>query len=462
MATEPNEPTTSSHRSRPRSPQLKSPKPRSPQPKSPKPRSPQPKSPKTNNTAAAAAVVNKADQFRATLLDRRSKSIARTLGPIPIESSPSFELYQFEQTNSNLVSIRSEFGEKIYRVRHRNFPQIPMVVRIYSKEQASRIHNKLYFKILRHLGKKHPLILQTWDIFVNQDYQYLVFQQHTHTIDLTQYILGRQPDGEQELVVCHWSRELYRALDYLINSAVCHNNLTSSCVLISLRDKMSIQLTGFYRSFIYQSSARNNLRPRQSIRDRETIRPDFKPPEVFGSEHQTGKYDPLIADMWSLGAIIYFAISGEYPHDYKIRSKNIEKEIQFNLDYFGSRISKQAHDLLANLLTSKVNKRLKLDRMNQHPWFSMFKTVEQQESSMTTFNNSEITEFRDDDDQLSALSRYSSVDMIPEPTTTRGRGHTATRTRRRRGPGKMEKADQRRPYLKRQRQQRPATDDDNY
>ncbi|OTF81370.1 serine/threonine-protein kinase BRSK/SAD1-like protein, partial [Euroglyphus maynei] len=296
-------------------------------------RSSSPKSPKSPKTIDTTTTGSKASQYRATLLERRGKSIARTQGPIPAENSSTFKLYEFEETKANSVPIRSDFGEKIYRVKHRDFPQIPMVVRIYEQDQANRIYNHLYFKILRFLGKKHPLILQTWDIFVNSEKRIFLFQQHTHMIDLTQYILGRQPDGEQESVVCHWSRQICRALQYLINSAICHNNLTSSCIMISLRDKMSIQLTGFYRSFIYQPNARDNLRPRLSIRERESIRPDFKPPEVFGTEYQTGKYDPLIADMWSFGAIIYFALSGEYPHDYKIRSKNLGKEIKCNLRY---------------------------------------------------------------------------------------------------------------------------------
>ncbi|KAH9425181.1 hypothetical protein DERP_013412 [Dermatophagoides pteronyssinus] len=377
--------------------------------------------PQTNNNNNNKT--NKADQYRTTLLERRSKSILHTHGPLPAESSPTFQLYQFEQSKSNAVQIRSEFGEQIYRVKHRDFSQLPMVVRVYEKEQANQIRNPLYFRILRYLGKKHPSILQTWDVFQNINNQIFVFQQHTHIIDLTQYILGRQPDGEVESVVCQWSRQLCRVLEYLINSAVCHNNLTSSTVLISLRDKTSIQLTGFYRSFIYSANYRDNLRPPLPLRNRDTNRPDFKPPEVFGTEYQTVKYDPLVADMWSLGCIIYFALSGEYPYDYKIPPKNMEQDILGNLKYLSNRISKPGYEILASMLTTKINKRLKLEKMDQHLWFTVFKSDDVDTiitAKTKTLDETEMSTFTDFyDDECSAFSRFT-FDSIPEPTA-RGR-----------------------------------------
>lgn len=81
-------------------------------------------------------------------------------------------------------------------------------------------------------------------------------------------------------------------------------------------------------------------------------------------------------DMWSLGVIIFNALSTKFPFDHenekKLKFKILTNDYDFE-DECWNGISNEAKDLIEQLLAS-VNSRLTADQALQHPWFGNLPT----------------------------------------------------------------------------------------
>ena len=118
----------------------------------------------------------------------------------------------------------------VFRAKHKDFPEVGLIVRVY-ENCAVNLMNMLYLKILKHIGKKHPYIVQTWDIFKTEKNLIMVFQEYANRNDLQQYLERSDSPGEKQ--ICEWARELYQAMDYLGDMGVCH--LSKVCSVVAQR-----------------------------------------------------------------------------------------------------------------------------------------------------------------------------------------------------------------------------------
>ena len=201
----------------------------------------------------------------------------------------------------------------VFRAKHKDFPEVGLIVRVY-ENCAVNLMNMLYLKILKHIGKKHPYIVQTWDIFKTEKNLIMVFQEYANRNDLQQYLERSDSPGEKQ--ICEWARELYQAMDYLGDMGVCHRNICPKYVLLSHKD-LSIRLTGFHRSITYWNVVKDDVY-RFPCLERKSKKPDFQAPEVFGNGN-TEEFDPILADTWSFGAVIFFCVKKTYPYDTKVK-----------------------------------------------------------------------------------------------------------------------------------------------
>ncbi|UXI21622.1 Aldehyde dehydrogenase family 3 member B1 [Sarcoptes scabiei] len=254
--------------------------------------------------------------------------------------------------------------EIVHPVQHVDYPNLSMVGRILERRW---IRNPVFFKILKHLGKKHPFILQTWEILELPDFRVMIIQEQPYNSDIEEYVMRHGPQDERQSF--DWARQLYKALDYLGDMAICHNNLQPRFVKID--QFANLHLTGFFDSMVYWSIDNCSVMcfPCQPLTERNFTTPDFKAPEVYGDPLRE-QYDPIMADIWSYGAIIYFVFTGHYPHDYRILNPEIEYELNQNVRAMS--ISASGQDFLANLLTTQVGIRLNFDKIIKHAWFEQF------------------------------------------------------------------------------------------
>lgn len=144
--------------------------------------------------------------YMKNLLKLQVDRIQREDGALPAEGK-AFERYSFDKNSSIKMGSKC----RVYRCSNSSFPEVQMVVKVFENLQA-KVPNPFYLKMLNHLGKKHPFILQTWDIFDDKG-KIMIFQEFANRYDLGSF-LSRNGKQEEQLI-SQWARQLYKAMDYL-------------------------------------------------------------------------------------------------------------------------------------------------------------------------------------------------------------------------------------------------------
>lgn len=124
-----------------------------------------------------------------------------------------------------------------------------MVCKVYDGKVAAYDPKKsLFFQILRHLGKKHPNIMQTWDIISKESSVY-VFQELAPYGNMTDYMAKNGGALKEEDQVVEIGRQIRTGMDFLGDMGVAHRSINPGHILVMHKD-MRVKLTGF-RSAMY-------------------------------------------------------------------------------------------------------------------------------------------------------------------------------------------------------------------
>lgn len=84
-----------------------------------------------------------------------------------------------------------------------------MVCRIYQPNSMIVPENDMFLKVLRHVGQKHPSIIQTCDIYADEGRHVYLFQEYANRGNSYDYIKsGKNTLTEQQ--VSKWGQSIYR------------------------------------------------------------------------------------------------------------------------------------------------------------------------------------------------------------------------------------------------------------
>lgn len=202
---------------------------------------------------------------------------------------------------------------------------------------------------------KHPNIVSLIDKFETCDTIYLVLE-YLSGGDLTSYLM-KQVEIISEDQIKQIVLELAKGLKYLSNLGIIHRDLKPDNLMFG--DNVHLKIVDFglsrivgYKMKVYEESG--------------TLA--YVAPEVI-----QGKGYNIEIDMWSLGIIIYYLISGKLPFDDvnkdpKVISGKISRcEVAFPSQLWGS-VSQPAIDLTKKCL-SEQRLRITIDQFIKHPWF---------------------------------------------------------------------------------------------
>lgn len=177
--------------------------------------------------------------------------------------------------------------------------------------------------------------------------------------ELFSYI-GEQ-GGLPEVEVIHIFRQILAALLYCHRINIHHRDLKPENILLD-RDTMTIKLVDFGMAAL-QPQGKKLTTPCGS--------PHYAAPEVI----RTQSYDGGKADVWSCGVILYVLLTGTPPFNYSGDDRDLKYLFRAiaQADYImPEALSKEAQDLIRQILVPNPKNRISLAEIWNHPFLRKY------------------------------------------------------------------------------------------
>lgn len=253
-------------------------------------------------------------------------------------------------------------------------------VRIYDKRilaEAQWMWNQVReaVQVMRMLPK-HENIVEMVECFETQSSLYILMQFYSPTSITKMYTAAAASSQSrtaapgaaqsQPTATIPFSKTKYffgqvvKGLLHMHDHGVVHCGIAPDHVLVSDRDLVKIS---FLVSCRYYQKGKLMTGMRGTS---HTVAP-----EILREE----PYDPVSADAWSLGVLLFFMLNnGQYPHDGANTSKNIVKNRMRPLD---ANVPPLARQLVESLLSPNPANRIPVADILSHPWMTEDKSAEE-------------------------------------------------------------------------------------
>eukprot|EP00163_Fabomonas_tropica_P009422 TRINITY_DN1922_c0_g1_i14.p3 TRINITY_DN1922_c0_g1~~TRINITY_DN1922_c0_g1_i14.p3 ORF type:complete len:405 (+),score=85.54 TRINITY_DN1922_c0_g1_i14:3143-4357(+) len=206
----------------------------------------------------------------------------------------------------------------------------------------------------------HPNVVVLHDAFESDSKMYIV----TEVMKGGELLDRVIEDGNlSEKECCGIMKQLVNALQYLHQRGVIHRDIKPQNILLTSKDKDSpVKITDFGLSALVTPDKADLLKTAVGS-------PHFMAPEIMVSETYGGG-----VDVWSIGVVMYFLLSGLLPFDGESPNQVFKaiREGDFNFpDEFWAPISAEAKALIERIFVSNPAERIDLDEIPDSPWMQM-------------------------------------------------------------------------------------------
>lgn len=257
---------------------------------------------------------------------------------------------------SKSYKIDKEIGSgtfgKVYLGEH--VPtQSPIAIKVLDK---SKIQDRSDFeRVCRELKISqtilHPHLVQLYDMLETENHIFLIME-YLEGGELYDYIVSKRRLTEPEAFL--YFIQIVSALDYMHKLNIVHRDLKPENLLLD-KNKRIIKLVDFGLGRFYDVHAKV-----------ETAcgSPCYAPPEMLSKF----KYEPIKADIWSLGIVLYAMLAGFLPFDDDNTDVLYQKIIEgkFGMPHW---ISPEAQDLLGKIINKDPERRISIAQIYEHVWF---------------------------------------------------------------------------------------------
>ncbi|XP_008266169.2 serine/threonine-protein kinase PLK4 isoform X1 [Oryctolagus cuniculus] len=219
---------------------------------------------------------------------------------------------------------------------------------MYKAGMVQRVQNEV--KI--HCQLKHPSILELYNYFEDNNYVYLVLEM-CHNGEMNRYLKNRmKPFSENE--ARHFMYQIITGLLYLHSHGILHRDLTLSNLLLTRN--MNIKIADF--------GLATQLKMPHEKHYTLCGTPNYISPEIA-----TRSAHGLESDVWSLGCMFYTLLIGRPPFDTDTVKNTLNKVVlaDYEMPAF---LSREAKDLIHQLLRRNPADRLSLSSVMDHPFMS--------------------------------------------------------------------------------------------
>ncbi|CAG9331896.1 unnamed protein product [Blepharisma stoltei] len=202
----------------------------------------------------------------------------------------------------------------------------------------------------------HPNIIKLYEAYEDTKYIHLVMEMCTGG-DILEFLLAKGSLSEEEIAkIMH---KMLAAVNHLHSLHICHRDLKPENFLLESHDEHAeLRLIDFGMSIKYGEDLMYSL----------VGTPYYQAPDIF-----KGIYGDE-CDVWSLGVILYFLLSGKQPFKSANISElheRINRGIYSFSDIKWKTISPEAKHLIRRMLTVDPKKRISIKAALSHPWFKI-------------------------------------------------------------------------------------------
>ena len=214
----------------------------------------------------------------------------------------------------------------------------------------SLIHNEINsLKLL-----KHKNILTLYEIYESKNFIYLITE-YIDGPDLFEEIIKKKRFSENESLYIF--SQLIDALVYMHKMNITHRDIRTEHILFTKSNNIP-KIIDFGYSTCYKKNSKldigfGNL--------------NYVCPEMI----LNNSYDPELADVWSLGVVLFVMTCGYLPFSEESDEKNKQMILKGKIE-FPREISKKLKNLLMKMLEIKPNKRFNFHKIINHTWFKPY------------------------------------------------------------------------------------------
>ena len=200
---------------------------------------------------------------------------------------------------------------------------------------------------------KHRNILSLLEIYESPKFIFLITE-YLSGKDLIEHLIIKKRFSEAEAQKLFF--QLVDALYYMHKMNICHRDIRTEHIIFDKNNTPKI--IGFSYSTFYTK--------KQKLKDSFGSL-CYACPEII----QENSYDPELADIWSLGVVLYVMVCGYLPFSEENDEKNKDLILKGKVE-FPAEMSSKLKDLLRHMLDTNSSKRYNFIRIMKHPWFKPF------------------------------------------------------------------------------------------
>lgn len=221
---------------------------------------------------------------------------------------------------------------------------------IRAHELAHQVRREIY--IMRSL--KHPHIVRMYEVLTSDKRLYIVMELVTGGELFERIAKGRV----NEATARHYFQQLVDGVHFCHRKGIVHRDLKPENLLVDEKGNIKITDFGF--------SSMKGMEVHTGLLHTQCGTPDYCAPEIIdiAQEGYTGSK----VDAWSCGIILYALLCGRLPFLEQDTDKLYDLILACKVKY-PSYISRNARELLENLLIRDPNRRFDLPDIKRHPWF---------------------------------------------------------------------------------------------
>ncbi|XP_064641201.1 testis-specific serine/threonine-protein kinase 4-like [Lineus longissimus] len=259
------------------------------------------------------------------------------------------------------------------KAAHSNKHKTHVAIKIISKKKAPQDFLDKFLPRELEIVKtmKHPSLICFLQSIETTNRVYLVMELASGG-DLLEVIRKNGHVKEPQAGV--WFNQLTEGISYCHKKGVVHRDLKCENVLLDKKNNLKITDFGFARNVETTSKAKD-----RTMSETYCGSYAYAPPEILKGI----PYEPHLADIWSMGVILYTLVFGRLPFD-DSNHRILLKQVQSAVEYpHSSDVSPECRTLISKLLTHR-SKRLTLEQIMNETWYKKYPPGREEPPAATT------------------------------------------------------------------------------